>query len=117
WIGTNYNGAENHMSGLKAPMNCLIGIFLTSSTPSGSAPASLDFTTSASRDFITLSPALRQPFFIGDGKTSAGVTQTFVVPTGATRLFLASMDEYQWSNNVGQRTVQISKPQIISLVE
>ena len=82
WIGTNYNGNENHLSGLKAPMNSLIGVFLTSSVPSGSYPSALDFTTAASRDFITLSPALRQPFFIGDGKTSAGVTQTFIVPTG-----------------------------------
>lgn len=118
WIGTNWKGTENGMSSLKAPMNSLIGVFLDATSPIGkSAPSMLDFTSAASRDFNTLSPELRQPFFIGDGKDSNGVRQTFYVPTGATRLFLCSMDEYEWNNNSGQRVVTVNKPQIVSLVE
>jgi len=33
---------------------------------------------------------LKQVFFIGDGLTSGGVQQQFIVPTGATRYFWES---------------------------
>jgi len=45
--------------------------------------------------------ALRQPFYIGDGRRSTGEVQHVVVPTGATRLFIGTMDGYEWNNNVG----------------
>jgi hypothetical protein len=34
--------------------------------------------------------------------------QAFVVPQGATRLYVAIMDEYEWNNNVGRLTVTTS---------
>ena len=59
-----------------------------------------------------LSPALKQVFFIGDGLTGTGTgtTQTFVVPAGATRLFLGVSDGVGWFNNSGafNATVSIS---------
>ena len=72
-----------------------------------SPPAALDFSSDASRDFQSLSPALRQPFFIGDGRNSSGEVQKFVAPGGATRLFLGTMDSYGWSDNHGSFTVKI----------
>ena len=80
-----------------APLNAMMGIFLDNSTPSSTAMApSLDFSTPASRDFTTLSPQLKQVFFIGDGLTSTGKLQSFVAPAGATRLYIGTMDMYGW---------------------
>lgn len=39
-----------------------------------------------------LAPLLRQPFFVGDGKTSVGEVQQIRVPVGATRVCLGAMD-------------------------
>lgn len=101
-IVSNSAGAENGIANVSAPINSTIGVFLDDKKPSKyTAPEALDFSTDASRDFKTLSPKLRQPFFIGDGRTSSGEVQQFIPPAGATRLFLATMDAYEWSNNVG----------------
>ena len=48
----------------------------------------LDFSGGAA-DLMTVQPILKQPFFIGSGKTSQGQTKQFLIPDGATRLFLA----------------------------
>ena len=58
----------------------------------------LDFSTAASRDFSTLSPQLKQVFFIGDGLDSSGSLQTFVVPRGSN--LLDSMSE-SWMRTGG----------------
>jgi len=107
WIGNNAyskkKGVENGMSDLYAPMNSLIGVFLDDETPDsyGTVPSVLDFSTSQSREFTALSPEMRQPFFIGDGRTTDGTVQQFTVPKGATRLFVGTMDIYEWNNNSG----------------
>ena len=80
-------------------------------------PSGLDFSTDASRDFTTLQPQIKQLFFIGDGQRSDGTPQQFVAPPGATRLFLATWDFYEWNNNYGQRTVKVSRPGQIITVE
>ena len=83
WITTNSNGAENGISDLNAPINCLVGVFLDDNPPSsGSTPSTLDFSTPTSRDFTSLKPQLKQLFFIGDGRTSNGEPQQFQVPAG-----------------------------------
>lgn len=113
WIIHNYPGAENGIADLNAPISALIGVFLSDAQPSLTpAPAALDFTTAASRDFATLSPALKQPFFIGDGKRANGTVQSFVVPAGATRLYVGSMDGQQWSDNDGGFSVTPKGPTI-----
>jgi Flp pilus assembly protein TadG len=103
WIINNLRGAENGMSDLRAPINSVIAVFLSDTQPSlaGQAPPTLDFGSSSSRDFLVLRPELRQMFFIGDGRTSAGETQRFVVPPGATRLYIGTMDGWEWNNNIG----------------
>lgn len=102
-------GAENGIANVIAPIDALMGVFLGPDQPNLTpAPGALDFGTPASRDYLTLFPALKQVFFIGDGLTSGGVQQQVIVPAGATRLFLGPMDAVEWSNNVGSFTVQVS---------
>jgi len=101
-MSPNSNGSENGIADITAPIDALIGVFLNNNEPSLSAPPPpLDFTTSASRNFTTISPELSQPFFIGTGEDSADILQQFVAPAGATRLFFGMMDQYNWSDNVG----------------
>jgi hypothetical protein len=93
-----YIGAASiPVSDLKSNRNgpTLWGVFLDNTTPSGLHPTSLDFSTAGlGIAFTNLSPLLRQSFFVGDGLTGtgSGSQQTFVVPTGATRLFLGVLD-------------------------
>jgi hypothetical protein len=103
-------GASNGIGDVYAPTNALIGVFLDDNRPDLTpAPSErLDFSTPESRDYLTISPALKQPFFIGDGRTSAGAVQQVVPPPGATRLYLGSMDGVEWSNNVGAFSVTVT---------
>ncbi len=88
--------ALDGISGYKGPQGPLVGVFLDDSIPSsGPAPATLDFTPGGlGTDFLTLSPALRQVFYIGDGVTSGDVFQEFIAPAGATRLALGIPDGF-----------------------
>jgi len=89
-------GAGNGISGISAPGQMfLAGVFLDASTPAGGAPATLNFLTAPGGiGFSSLSPLLRQMFFIGDGLTGNGIgsVQTFLIPDSATRLFLGIAD-------------------------
>ncbi|HEX9303376.1 MAG TPA: hypothetical protein VGA31_02890 [Thermoanaerobaculia bacterium] len=99
--------SNNGISGANWPIDALVGVFLDASQPdSSAAPSGLDFTNTS---FTTLSPQLKQAFFIGDGLTGtgSGSPQTFVVPAGATRLFLGTSDGFGWFNNSGSFSVLI----------
>ena len=103
--------ANNGISGASWPANALVAVFLDNSLPTASsAPANLDFSTPGSRSFPSLSPALKQVFFVGDGLTGngTGAVQTFVVPPGATRLFLGTSDGSGWFNNSGAFSVTVT---------
>jgi len=105
-------GAENGIAGSNAPLDTLVGVFLDDSQPDGTtAPDSLDFSDSGNvtdgTSYATLSPALKQVFFIGDGLTSSGGVQQIIVPTGAKRLYLATTDGTGWYNNSGSFSVHI----------
>jgi hypothetical protein len=74
---------------------------------------------SVGTEFATLTPALGQVFFIGDGLTGtgSGSVQTFTVPRGATRLFLGIADASGfggrpgcYGDNIGMFQVQIMLP-------
>jgi hypothetical protein len=102
-------GPANGISSIVVITDALIGVFTGSSAPSGSAPAGQDF-TGANTAFTSLSPALNEVFFIGDGLTGtgSGTAQQFVVPAGATRLFLASSDALGAAyDNAGQFAVTV----------
>ena len=65
-------------------------MFLDDTEPTTPAPR-LSFADP--EDFTTLSSQLRQIFFIGDRRTdTVGIIQQFIVPAGATRLFLGFVD-------------------------
>ncbi len=104
------HGTANGVGQVVAPINSLIGVFLDDNAPNTSAaPAvALNFSTPASRDYLTISPGLKQPFFIGNGLTGGGLQQHIVVPPGATRLWLGSMDGTEWNNNVGSFNVTVN---------
>ena len=112
---TNHNWdddlGENGISDIIAPYNCLIGVFLDDAQPDLTPePGYLDFSTQASRDYLTLAPLMKQVFFIGDGATSDGEEQQVLIPVGATRLYLGTMDSSTWLNNIGQFDVFVSEP-------
>ncbi|MFO1065379.1 MAG: putative Ig domain-containing protein [Pirellulales bacterium] len=106
-------GALNGLSGLQLPVTgALVGVFLSDESPANqSAPATLDFRNGGNVpggvNYQSLAPALRQLFFIGDGKNDQGVEQTITVPAGATRLMLASGASSSWDNSRGTFDVQI----------
>jgi hypothetical protein len=72
------------------------------------APAPLDVLCNWTQ-FSSLAPQVKQVFFIGDGLTGtgSGAVQNFIVPTGATRLFLGPMDGFEWKGNTGSFTVTV----------
>lgn len=110
--------SENGIGNAWIPINAVVGVFLDDTQPNSSpAPTSLDYRTAASRDQSDYNPQLKQLFFIGDGLDSHGNHQQFHAPKGATRLYLAMMDYYQWSNNVGTRDMKVKRPMRIITVK
>lgn len=86
------NSGFGSISGITAPnAGYLVGVFVPSGGPSGSAPTALDYTMT---NFSSSSPVLDQVFFIGDGLTGDGTgsVQTFIAPTGAGDLYLGISD-------------------------
>lgn len=87
----------------------LIGVFLGPNPPSGLAPPPYVDFGGAAKDLPVLEPLLQQPFFIGSGITSGGTRKTFVIPDGASRLFLAVMDDSSCnSDNTGSFQVSVT---------
>ena len=116
----DYNGLQNGIQTITAPEVSLLGVFLTASQPSTQTPPSsgLDYSTSASQNYTSYSSLqLQQPFYIGNGQTSGGVTQSFVVPTGATRLYLATFECYQNNDNLGSLSVTVTQQAVVYLVQ
>jgi hypothetical protein len=117
-IGHNTNASENGIGDMTGPINALVGVFLSDEAPNRTAPPkALDFSSDAKRDFSTLQPELKQIFFIGDGLNSKGAKQEFIVPKGATRLYLATWDFYEWNNNAGSRNILVQRPMQVLTVK
>lgn len=88
----------------------LAGVFLDANETADPAPARLD--VSNYNATATLQPGLGQTFFIGDGLSASNTLQEFIVPVGATRLFLGIVDGsgFQgnpccWDDNSGSMSV------------
>jgi hypothetical protein len=109
----------NGIARMNAPVNALVGVFLDDGVPSASpAPPGLDFSDGGlGMAFAQLCPGLKQPFFIGDGLTGrgGGAPQQFVVPPGATRLFLGTVDGFDWNTNTGAFSVQVTSTTPMSI--
>ena len=83
------------ISGYLGPQGALTGVFLDASVPSAGPAPTLDFTPGGlGTDFTSLSPALNQVFYIGNGITSGGTFQEFTAPAGATRVVLGIPDGF-----------------------
>ncbi len=116
--GAENGGPEHGIANVTAPLGAIIGIYLDDTQPDTTpAPPALDFSTAASRDFSTLSPQLKQPFYLGSGVRSDGTLQNFIVPKGATRLFIGVMDFQQWSDNGGSMQTKVTRAGYVTLVK
>lgn len=88
------------ISGIKADPGLggfLGGVFTSDAEPADPAPTALDYTAATKTltpNDPSYTPGLDQVFFMGDGLTgtSVGQTQQFVVPAGATTLWLGVVD-------------------------
>jgi hypothetical protein len=115
----NHVGEQNNIQTLTAPLDSLVGVFLGGSI--GSAPTAAN-APSVYNDYMTQDDntiQVQEPFYIGDGTpyNNPSVVAQFVVPKGATQLFLGTMDGYQWNNNGGSFTATITQQPTISLVQ
>lgn len=110
-----FSMTDDYGTGVSGPLNVfvsgLVGVFTTGAPPSGPAPAPLDSGVS----FKTLSPGLSQIFWIGDGRTGTGtgLRQKFVVPAGATSLYLGVVDGSGWYNNPGTIKVKVQVAPVV----
>jgi hypothetical protein len=105
-IQNHYVGAENGISDITAPINSLLGVFLSDSPNRNTAPAPLG---SEYWSYSAFSPSLQQVFYMGDGSA-----QTIMVPQGATKLYLGTMDSYGWTNNTGSFDVTVTDPPVVT---
>ena len=80
------------LGSVSAPIDSLVGVFTVNSPNRGPAPKNLGFGNPNSRDAGTVRPGLNQVFYIGNGLTSKGARKRFLVPAGAKRLYLGSLD-------------------------
>ncbi len=116
-IVSHRGGEENGIAGATLPLNSLVGVFLSDTQPdldTNPLPLALSISDIT---FSKLFPELRQVLFIGDGLTGTGSgnVQQFYVPEDARRLFLGTMDGYEWNNNYGSFNVFVNRfnPQIV----
>lgn len=78
----------------------MVGVFIGGAP--WSAPDRLDFSPEAlGVEFSELSPKIGQVFFIGDGSTASGVAQKFVIPDGASALYLGYADGWGFQGAPG----------------
>jgi len=75
----------------------LVGVFAGSEAPAQTDVVDL----MADADLASQAPGLGQPFYIGDGHTTAGDLQHVVVPSGATTLYLGFADGYSFQGTPG----------------
>jgi len=106
------------VSGIRSPRTLFVaGVFLPDQP--GPAPVGLDYTLSnlgLSRE--TYQPQLGQSFFIGDGLTGTetGLQQRFIVPEGATTLYIGFADGSEfhgvpshYDDNTGSLALQVEQ--------
>ncbi len=109
--GTNFVALRTLRTGfsnISAPLGSLLGVFTADEAdPTLGNAFTSDFTTPASRNAVTLRPLLQQFFYIGSGRTDTGEAKRFVIPEGATRLFLG-VNDGPASDNYGSFFVAVS---------
>jgi len=105
--GTKIESQGNGISGIQftGRQMFLAGVFLDNNVPSGLGPPTPVYTSAGGLGAYSADSALGhsafllgQVFYVGDGRTgindAAGAIQSFVIPAGATRLFLGFADSF-----------------------
>jgi hypothetical protein len=92
------------VSSVIAPNASLVGVFLGNRPNNRRAPATLAFGSARARNATTVKPLLNQVFFIGTGITNKGKKKQFIVPRGATRLFLGAL-AHQGASHLSSGTI------------
>jgi hypothetical protein len=112
-------GPENGIADAIMPEDALMGVFLTNNAPDlTTAPATIDWTQAANLNqgtYTTLQ--VQQPFYIGTGSTTGGVTQSFQVPPGATRFYIGIWDGVDYNNNGGSLSGTVTVKPYVSIVQ
>ncbi|MDQ6698891.1 MAG: hypothetical protein M3Z36_01745 [Acidobacteriota bacterium] len=88
-----------------APRGALVGIFLGEPNTGGKTFANF---LSAAADVPVQQPLPWQPFLVGDGRTPEGLTRSYIVPRGATKLYLGILGE-PVSGNTGSLTATVTQ--------
>jgi len=118
--GTMYGpGPENGIANAIMPDSSFMGLFLGANAPDTVTASStvVNWTQSSVVDqnsFTNLST--QQPFFIGNGLNGTTVKQ-FLVPAGATRLYLGVWDGAEYWNNGGALTATVTVQPYVSIVQ
>jgi Flp pilus assembly protein TadG len=123
--GQNYNytintpGPENGIADAVMYESAFMGLFLGPGAPDTTpTPATVDWTKPGVIDQPTYpNIQLKQPFMVGDGTTTGGVVQRFLVPPGATRMFVGVWDGVGYYNNHGAVTAKIDVTPGVTLVQ
>jgi hypothetical protein len=126
--GQNWDGSypytagsysENGIGNAIMPEDALMGVFLGASAPNlTAAPATIDWTQSSMNNKSDYSSILlQQPFYVGTGVTTGGVTKKFLVPPGATRLYVGIWDGVEYNNNGGSISGTISQAPRVEIVQ
>jgi PEP-CTERM motif len=102
--GSSSNTGYSPYSGISAPnAGYLVGLFTEPGDTT--TPTALNYNSggNASESATTISADVNQTFFIGDGLTGdgTGTTQTFIVPVGATELYLGISDAGGYNGTPG----------------
>ena len=117
----NIPASENGIADAKMYESAMSGLFLDGNAPnSTSAPSTtVDWTQSSINNKATYDKLqLKAPFLIGTGQTTGTVvTKQFLVPAGATRLYLAAWDGYEWYNNSGSLSGTVTLLHYVQLVQ
>ncbi len=121
WDGSgNPNGyTENGIADAIMPESALMAMFLNDNPPNWSAAPSsvVDWTNSTVlNQSVYDNLELKAPFLIGTGVTSSGTVKQFVVPEGATRLYIGTWDGLQYSSNAGSYSGTIVRKASVQIV-
>jgi hypothetical protein len=77
----------------------LAGVFLSNNPDAANIPQRMDASNANSSD--TIKPLLQQTFYIGNGLTDKKTAQHFVIPKGATKLYLGFADGMSFHGTPG----------------
>lgn len=119
-LSFNNPGPENGIGDAIMYEDATMGVFLTNNAPNlSTAPSGQpNWTTGTLANKTVYSKiVVQQPFMIGNGQTTSGVVKQFLVPPGATRLYMAIWDGVEYNNNGGSLTGTVTVAPYVELMQ